>query len=263
MAAETPRRHRVVVVGGGFGGLTAARALRSAPVEVVLVDRQNFHLFQPLAYQVATGALSPAEITAPLRAVLKRQQNARVVLAEVAGFDLEERTVLLERLPNGEAARTLRYDTLVVAGGSRYSYFGNDAWQADAPELKSLEGALDIRNRILRAFEAAELEEDPDRRRAWLTFVVVGAGPTGVEMAGQIAELRRDTVAKDFRSVDTRASRVLLVEAADRVLTAFPHSLSHKAERALERLGVDVLLGHAVVDVDEGAVSVRTPAGAV
>src|SRR5581483_5995473 len=208
-AGDASRRHRVVVVGGGFGGLTATRALRTAPVEVVLVDRQNFHLFQPLAYQVATGALSPAEITAPLRALLKRQRNARVVLADVAGFDLERREVLLERLPNGEAARTLAYDTLVVAGGSRYSYFGNDAWQTNAPELKSLEGALDIRNRILRAFEAAEVEEDPDRRRAWLTFVVVGAGPTGVEMAGQIAELGRDTFAKDFRSVDTRASRVL------------------------------------------------------
>ncbi len=232
-------------------------------MEVVLVDRQNFHLFQPLAYQVATGALSPAEITAPLRAVLKRQRNARVVLADVAGFDLERREVLLEHLPNGEAARTLAYDTLVVAGGSRYSYFGNDAWQTNAPELKSLEGALDIRNRILRAFEAAEVEEDPDRRRAWLTFVVVGAGPTGVEMAGQIAELGRDTFAKDFRSVDTRASRVLLVEAADRVLTSFPESLSRKAERALGRLGVDVMLRHTVVDLDEGAVSVRTPAGTV
>ena len=197
-------RHRVVVVGGGFGGLPAVRALRRAPVDVTLVDRRNFHLFQPLAYQVATGALSAAEIAVPLRGVLKRQANARVLLAEVTGFDLERREVVLDPVPDGLPQTTLAYDTLIVAGGSRYSYFGHDEWQAEAPELKSLEGALEIRSRILAAFEGAELEQDAERRRSWLTFVVVGAGPTGVEMAGQTAELARDTLRRDFRSIDPR-----------------------------------------------------------
>ncbi len=182
-------RHRVVVVGGGFGGLQAVRKLRRTAVDVTLVDRQNFHLFQPLAYQVATGALSAAEIASPLRAVLKRQRNARVLLAEASGFDLEHRRVVLDRLADGEENVMLGYDTLVVAGGAAYSYFGHDGWQAFAPELKSLEGALEIRSRILTAFEAAEVAQDEEARRSWLTFVVVGAGPTGVEMAGQIAEL--------------------------------------------------------------------------
>ncbi len=253
--------HRVVVVGGGFGGLWAVRGLRRAPVEVTLVDRQNFHLFQPLAYQTATGALSAAEIAAPLRAVVKRQANARVLLAEVTGFDLERREVVLEELANDRRRRALPYDTLVVAGGSHYSYFGHDEWRAHAPELKSLAGALDIRNRILGAFEAAELEEDPAQRQACLTFVVVGAGPTGVEMAGQIAELARDTFPKDFRTVDTRVARALLVEAQDRVLPGFPESLSRRAERALVRLGVMPLLSRTVVHVDGGAVVVRSPAG--
>jgi NADH:quinone reductase (non-electrogenic) len=256
-------RQRVVVVGGGFGGLWAVRALRRAPVDVTLVDRQNFHLFQPLAYQVATGALSPAEIAAPLRSLLKRQANARVLLAEVVGFDLGRREVVLGNLPNGGATRTLDYDSLVVAGGSRYSYFGHDEWQRHAPELKSLAGALEIRDRILGAFEAAELEEDPERRQSWLTFVVVGAGPTGVEMAGQIAEIARDTLRGDFRAADTRATRVYLVEAADRVLTAFPESLSRKAARSLDRLGVTPILGRAVVDIAEGSVATRSPAGDV
>jgi NADH dehydrogenase len=256
-------RHRVVVVGGGFGGLNVVRSLRRAPVEVTLVDRQNFHLFQPLAYQVATGALASAEIAAPLRAVLKRQTNARVLLGEVTGFDLEQQQVLLDRLPNGDLQARLAYDTLVVSGGSRYSYFGHDDWQPYAPELKSLEGALEIRSRILRAFEAAEVEQDPGRRRSWLTFVVVGAGPTGVEMAGQIAELARDTLRHDFRAIDTRSARVLLVETADRVLTGFPPSLSRKAARSLERLGVTPLVGHSVVDVDATSVAIEAPGGGV
>jgi NADH:ubiquinone reductase (H+-translocating) len=253
--------HRVVVVGGGFGGLQAVRGLRRTPVEVTLVDRQNFHLFQPLAYQVATGALSAAEIASPLRAVLKRQRNARVLLAEVTGFELDERRVVLGGLPNGGERSTLEYDTLVVAGGAAYSYFGHDDWQPFAPELKSLDGALEIRSRILRAFEAAEVEPDAERRRGWLTFVVVGAGPTGVEMAGQIAELARDTLRGNFRSVDPRTARVLLVETADRVLTAFPPSLSAKAARALERLGVSPLVGHTVVDVDAESVTVQSAGG--
>jgi NADH dehydrogenase len=249
-------RHRVVVVGGGFAGLQTVRGLRRAPVDITLVDRRNFHLFQPLAYQVATGALSPPEIAAPLRGVFKRQENVHVVLAEATGFDLERRTVALAEAANGGSS-SLGYDTLVVAGGSQYSYFGHDQWRPYAPELKSLEGALDIRSRILAAFEAAEIELDPQRRRAWLTFVVVGAGPTGVEMAGQIAELARDTLRRDFRSIDTRTARVLLVEALDRVLGGFPESLSRRAARALERLGVTPLVGHAVVDIGEDGVSVR------
>jgi NADH dehydrogenase len=261
LAATEPTRHRVVVVGGGFGGLQAVRKLHGAAVDVTLVDRQNFHLFQPLVYQVATGALSAAEVAAPLRAVLRRQANVRVVLAEASGFDLERRQVLLDHLPNDGRAERLDYDTLVVAGGSRYSYFGHDDWRERAPELKSLAGALDIRNRILTAFEAAEVEPDEERRRSWLTFVVVGGGPTGVEMAGQIAELARETLRRDFRQVDTRGARVLLVETADRILTGFPPSLSHKAERALEKLGVTTLVGHTVVDVGPVSVAIRSAAG--
>ena len=253
-------RHRVVVVGGGFGGLKAVQGLRRAPVDVTLVDRQNFHLFQPLAYQVATGALSPAEIASPLRTVFKRQKNVRVLLAEVTGFDLESRSVIAD-LANGDTGATIDYDTLVVAGGSHYSYFGHDDWQASAPELKSLAGALDIRRRILTAFEAAEVETDEARRRAWLTFVLVGAGPTGVEMAGQIAELARDTLRRDFHDIDTRSARVLIVEALDRVLTSFPESLSRKAARSLEQLGATPLVGHTVVDVTPESVAIRSPNG--
>jgi NADH dehydrogenase len=255
--------HRVVVVGGGFGGLFATRALRGAHAEVTLVDRHNFHLFQPLAYQVATGALSAAEIAAPLRAVLKGQRNLRVVLAEVTGFDLDRREVILGDLPNGGERAILPYDTLIVAGGSRYSYFGHDEWSPFAPELKSLAGTLEIRSRILGAFEAAEIEPDEERRRSWLTFVVVGAGPTGVEMAGQIAELARDTLRRDFHAVDTRSARVLLVEASDRILTSFPESLSTKAQHALERLGVTPLIGHLVVDITADSVAIRSPDGTV
>jgi NADH dehydrogenase len=263
LSAGKPARQRVVVVGGGFGGLQAVRKLRGAAVDVTLVDRQNFHLFQPLAYQVATGALSAAEVAAPLRAVLKRQANARVVLAEVSGFDLERRQVVLDHLPNGRRGEKLDYDTLVVGGGSRYSYFGHDDWRSYAPELKSLAGALDIRKRILTAFEAAEVESDDEQQRSWLTFVVVGGGPTGVEMAGQIAELARDSLRLDFRWVDTRSARVLLVETADRLLTGFPPSLSHKAEHALEQLGVTVLVGHTVVEVGPLSVSIRAGSGEV
>jgi NADH dehydrogenase len=193
--------------------------------------------------------------------VLKRQANVRVVLAEVSGFDLERRQVVLDRLPNGRSGERLDYDALVVAGGSQYSYFGHDDWRAYAPELKSLAGALEIRNRILTAFEAAEVEPDEERRQSWLTFVVVGGGPTGVEMAGQIAELARDTLRRDFRRVDTRSARVLLVETADRILTSFPPSLSHKAERALEHLGVTPLEAHTVVDVGPTSVTIRSASG--
>jgi NADH:ubiquinone reductase (H+-translocating) len=254
--------HRVVVVGGGFGGLQAALGLRHAPVEVTLVDRRNFHLFQPLTYQVATGALSPGEVAYPLRAIFKRHPSVRVLLAEVAAFDLERREVALKPVAGLPAPESIAYDTLIVAGGSHYSYFGHDDWSAQAAEVKSLESALTVRSRILAAFEAAELEPNPRRRGEWLTFVVVGAGPTGVEMAGQIAELARDTLRTDFRTADPGSGRILLIEGADRVLTAFPPSLSAKAERSLRRLGVTPVLGSTVVGIDETAVTIEDENGA-
>jgi NADH dehydrogenase len=223
-------------------------------VDLTLVDRRNFHLFQPLTYQVATGALSPGEVAYPLRAIFRRQSNVRVLMAEVTGFDLDARRV---RLAEG----SLPYDTLIVAGGSHYSYFGHDDWRRFVPEVKSLESALATRARILSAFEEAETEPDPDRRRALLTFAVVGAGPTGVEMAGQIAELARGTLRGEFRSIDSGRSRVLLIETVDRVLTSFPPSLSRKAARSLESLGVTLLLERTVVDVDQEAVTVAAPDG--
>jgi NADH:ubiquinone reductase (H+-translocating) len=257
MSASTDaptHRHRVVVIGGGFGGLHAAKRLATAPVDVTIVDRRNFHLFQPLSYQVATGALSSGEVAYPLRAIFRRHSNVRVLMAEVTGFDLDGRRVNL-------AHGSLPYDTLIVAGGSHYSYFGHDEWRRYAPEVKSLESALATRARILSAFEDAETEPDPDRRRALLTFVVVGAGPTGVEMAGQIAELARSTLRGEFRSIDSGQSRVLLIETFDRVLTSFPPSLSRKAARSLASLGVTLLLERTVVAIDEEAVTVAAPDG--
>jgi NADH dehydrogenase len=251
----TDSTRRVVIIGGGFAGLNAVRRLRDAPVEVTLVDRQNFHLFQPLVYQVATGALASAEVASPLRGVLKRQANARVILATVTGFDLPAREVVLGDLPDGEAARRLPYDTLVVAAGSEYSYFGHDEWREFAPDPKSIGGALEIRGRLLSAFEAAELEADPEKRRAWLTFTVIGAGPTGVEMAGQIAELARDTLPGNFRSVDPGHARIILLDGEERVLPAFAPSLSRHAASQLSHLGVEPLPGRMVVDIDAGSVT--------
>jgi NADH dehydrogenase len=254
-------RHRVVVVGGGFGGLQATLKVCRTPVDVTLVDRRNFHLFQPLAYQVATGALSPGEICYPLRVIFRRRRNVRVVMAEVTGFDLAARRVEIEPV-GSQTSASISYDTLIVAGGSHYSYFGHDDWQAAAPELKSLEGALVLRHRILRAFEAAEVEPDRDRRAAWLTFVIVGGGATGVEMAGQIGEIARDT-RRDFRAIDTRQARILLVEMSDRLLGTFPASLSAKAARSLERLGVTPRLGETAVDINDRAVRLQDQQGGV
>ena len=251
---------RVVVVGGGFAGVLAVRGLRGADVEITLVDRQNFYLFQPLAYQVATGSLSPEEVAVPLRQIVRKQRNARVILGEVVGFDTAARQVVVDHLPNGARSIELPYDVLLVAGGSRYSYFGHDEWAAHAPELKSLEGALHLRDSILLAFEAAESETDDAAREAWLTFVVVGAGPTGVEMAGQIAELGR-TLRREYRSVDTSAVRVLLIEATEHVLGAFPAPLPRKAEAQLRSLGVTPMLATTVVDIDATSVEVQATDG--
>ncbi|HTU96230.1 MAG TPA: NAD(P)/FAD-dependent oxidoreductase, partial [Solirubrobacteraceae bacterium] len=252
--------HRVVVIGGGFGGLRAIQALRDAPVQITLVDRRNFHLFQPLSYQVATGALSPGEVAYPLRAIFKSFPNVRVVLAEASEFDLEARQVHLSEAPGMDSAPgPLSYDTLIIGAGSSYSYFGHEDWREYAAEVKTLESAIAVRADILRAFEAAELLQDPEERRAHLTFVVVGAGPTGVEMSGQIAELARDTLRNNFRSIDAGTAQVIMVDSLDRVLTSFPHSLSRKAQRSLEGLGVTVRLNRTVVGVDADSVTISGP----
>ena len=248
---------RVVIVGGGFGGLAAARKLRRAAVDVTLIDRQNFFLFQPLAYQVATGSLSSVEVAIPLRNALRRQKNARVLLGEVTAFDLQARTVTVADLPDG-SSQIVPYDVLAVAGGSHYSYFGHDDWAEHAPELKTLDGALELRDRILLAFEAAEVEPDDVARAAWLTFVVVGVGPTGVEMAGQIAELARDVLPREYRDVDTRKARVLLVEAGDRVLAAYGDKLSASAERQLRSLGVTPMLQSLVTTIDADGIGLAS-----
>jgi NADH dehydrogenase len=240
-------RPRVVIVGAGFGGLAAATALRGAPVEVTVIDRRNYHLFQPLLYQVATAALSPADIAQPIRAILRRQANASVLLGRVTGVDIAARKVLIgeQRVP---------YDYLIVATGSRHVYFGRDEWEKVAPGLKKIEDATDIRRRILLAFEQAEAASDLDERAALLTFVVVG-GPTGVELAGAIAELANKALAADFRRIDPRHARVILVEAGPRLLPVMPERLSAKAARALERLGVEIRVGQALTACDaEGAV---------
>ncbi|HXB14625.1 MAG TPA: NAD(P)/FAD-dependent oxidoreductase [Solirubrobacteraceae bacterium] len=258
---QTASAHRVVVVGGGFGGLQAALHLRGAPVEITLVDRRNFHLFQPLTYQVATGALSPGEIAYPLRAIFKRARNVQVLMAEAQAVDAQAGRLELAPVAGVPAPPSIPYDTLIVAGGSHYSYFGHDAWREFAHEVKSLESALVTRSAILSAFEAAEMAPDQELRASWLSFVVVGAGPTGVEMAGQVAELARDSLRRDFRAADPSSGRIVLVEAGDRVLASFPPSLSEKAERSLQKIGVTPLLSRTVVGVDARGVTVRGPDG--
>ncbi len=239
---------RVLILGCGFGGLWAAQGLRKAPVEVTIVDRTNHHLFSPLLYQVATAGLSAPAIAAPIRHILAGQKNATVLLGEATGIDVSKKTVLLE---NGDV---LHYDTLVVATGTANSYFGNDAWAPHAPALKTLEDALDIRSRILLAFEHAEREPDAAKRAAWLTFVVVGAGATGVELAGTLAEIARHTLPGEFRRFDPRLARVVLVEGTERVLPPYPADLSEKARLQLEHLGVTVFLQKRITSVDADGV---------
>ncbi|MDQ2965306.1 MAG: NAD(P)/FAD-dependent oxidoreductase, partial [Chloroflexota bacterium] len=254
MSATPGNRHRVVIVGGGFGGLYATRELAKAPeVEVTLVDRRNHHLFQPLLYQVATGALAPGEIAQPLRSIFRKRKNITVLLGEAVGIDVDARQILLSD------GGPIDYDTLVVTTGARFSYFGHDEWARDAPGLKSIDDALDIRRRILIAFEAAEREAVPELRAAWMTFVVVGGGPTGVELAGALGEIANDTLKQDFRAINPSDSRILLVEAMDRILPLYPADRSRSATRQLERLGVTVRTGTRVVDVD--ARSVRVAVG--
>lgn len=244
--ATTPR---VVIIGGGFAGLYAAKRLRREPVAVTLVDRRNHHLFQPLLYQVATAALNPSDIAAPIRAILRKQRNTRVILGDVTGIDTKRRIVTM-------TDGTLAYDYLLVATGATHSYFGNDHWEQFAPGLKSIEDALEIRKRVLLAYEAAEKESDPARRNALLTFVVVGGGPTGAELAGALAEIGRHAMERDFRSIDPTSVRVILLEGIDRVLSSFDPSLSRSAEEQLTRIGVEVRTNCRVTAIDERGVTV-------
>lgn len=249
MTQDAGEKPAVVIIGGGFGGLEAARALRAAPVRITLIDRTNYHLFQPLLYQVATAGLSPADIAAPIRGVLGRQGNARVLMAEVTGIDTERRQVKM-------GDKSLPYDYLIIATGARHSYFGHEEWEQFAPGLKSLSDATAVRQDILRAFEAAELEEDPRRRTALMTFVLVGAGPTGVEMAGAIAELAHMALAHDFRKIDPKQAGILLLEGGPRILSAFPEDLAEASRNALKDLGVEVRTNAHVDHVDRDGVTV-------
>jgi len=243
-------QHRVVIVGGGFGGLSAALKLKRAPVQVTLIDRCNYHLFQPLLYQVATGALSPANIASPLRNILKKQKNTRVLLAEATHIDAANRRVIL-------SDGAVDYDTLVVSTGASHQYFGHDEWAQFAPGLKTVEDATGMRRRILLAFEAAEREPDPEKLSAFLTFVIVGGGPTGAELAGALGEIANDTLRRDFRKIDPSKARIILVEGAGRVLPSYPPSLSAAARKMLERLGVTVRTGAMVTDIQKESVTVR------
>ena len=248
-------RKRVVILGGGFGGLYAAKALKNAPVDVTVIDRRNYHLFQPLLYQVATGSLSPGEIAAPIRGVLNKQQNTSVLLGEAIDIDPAAKSV---KLKDGA---TIPYDWLIVATGSQGTYFGHDEWHTWAPGLKSVEDATMIRHKILLAFEAAERTTDPDERCAWLTFVIVGGGATGVELAGALGEIANHTLKNDFRSIHPKDARILIVDGCKRVLSTYPEDLSRKAEHALIKLGARVRLGAVVTAVDENGVTLNTSTG--
>ena len=245
------QKHNVVILGGGFGGLAAIQKLKRAPVDVTLIDRRNFHLFQPLLYQVATGSLSPGEIAAPLRSVLSRQKNARVLLGEAVDVDAEAQRVILRD------GGSYPYDSLIVSTGSQTSYYGNDAWRQWAPSLKSVEEATAIRHKILYAFERAERAPTGEEERAWLTFVIVGAGATGLELSGALAEIASETLRHDFRRIHPQDARILLLEGAPRVLGAYPEDLSAKAEKLLTRLGVEVIKGVMVTNIDGQGVTFK------
>jgi len=242
--------HQVVIVGGGFGGLYAAKSLAKANVAVTLIDKRNFHLFQPLLYQVATGTLSPADISSPLRSVLSKSKNTKVLLGEVSDVDPTAQNVIVDD-------EAIHYDSLIIATGAKHSYFGKDQWEGFAPGLKTVEDAIEIRRRIFTAFEAAEKESDPAKRRAYLTFVIVGGGPTGVELAGAIAELANQTLKEDFRNIDTREAQILLLEGLDRVLPPFPPELSQEAEIALTKLGVTVQTKTLVTNIGDDIVTIK------
>jgi NADH dehydrogenase len=241
----------VVIIGGGFGGLYTAKSLKNAPVRVTLIDKRNFHLFQPLLYQVATGSLSPADIASPLRVILSKQKNTQVLLDKVVDIDTDAKRVIVQ---DGE---DLNYDMLVIATGGSHHYFGNDQWQDDAPGLKTVEDALEMRRRIFTAFEAAEKETDPEKRQSLLTFIVVGGGPTGVELAGAIAEIAHKTVVEDFRDADTTQARILLFEGMDRILPPYPEKLSIEAQKSLEKLGVEIKTKTLVTDISDRTVTFR------
>jgi len=243
-------RPHVVIIGGGFGGLSAARALKRAPVDITLIDRRNFHLFQPLLYQVATGSLSPGEITAPLRGVLGKQKNAKVLLGDVIDVNPDTNSILLAD------GAILPYDFLIVSAGAQSSYYGHEEWRHWAPSLKSIEEATEIRHKILYAFEVAERISNPAARASWLTFVIVGAGATGVELAGAIGEIARQTLRNDFRSIRPEEARIILMDGAPRVLMPFPEELSRKATKSLERLGVQVRTGVMVKAIDREGVTI-------
>jgi NADH:ubiquinone reductase (H+-translocating) len=249
------RTHRVVILGGGFGGLLAAQRLKRAPVEVTLFDRRNFHLFQPLMYQVATGSLSPGDIAAPLRSVLREQKNTRVLLGEAVDIDPGTNRIMLAE------GDWVEYDSLIVATGSETSYYGNDSWREAAPSLKSVEEATAIRHKILAAFESAERSTDPSEVRAWLTFVIVGAGATGIELAGALAEIARETLKHDFRRIRPEEARILLVEGGPRILPTFPEDLSAKAERLVCRLGVEILKSVKVTQITPDGVTLERESG--
>src|SRR5579862_2632702 len=251
--AENP--HRVIILGGGFGGLLAAQKLKRAPVQVTLFDRRNFHLFQPLMYQVATGSLSPGEIASPLRSVLRRQKNTRVLLGNAVDLDIDFNRVILSD------GQTVEFDSLIVATGSTDSYFGHDEWRRDAPSLKTIEEATEIRHKILFAFEAAEREPDPQLQREWLTFAIVGGGPTGVELAGALAEIAHDSLKHDFRSIHPSDARIFLIEGAPRLLPTYPEDLSAKAQASLVRLKVTPQTGAMVTNVDDRGITVKTTNG--
>jgi NADH dehydrogenase len=248
------REHHVVIIGGGFGGLYAAKTLRKAPVRVTLIDRRNFHLFQPLLYQVATGIICPGEIASPIRHILHRQKNTRVLLGEVTDIDPVDKTLIL-------ADGRIEYDTLIVATGMENYYYGHEAWQDYAPGLKTIEDGAKIRQKLFFAFEVAEREQNPEVRRDWLTFVVVGSGPTGVELAGMVSEIAKKTLREDFRSIRPEESRIILVDFATRILPSYPPNLSRKASAALERLGVTIRNGVRVQSIDDRGVTIEGPSG--